>query len=105
MREKGSGTAAAVESALRRQWITTSDLKVCTTISSSEAMKQAVLAGCGVAFISEMAVREELKQGTLVAIDLPELIITRSFSVVHKKGRSLSPAATAFQHVLSQVKT
>ena len=105
MREKGSGTTAVVESALRRHGITTSDLMVCTTISSSEAMKQAVLAGCGVAFISEMAVREELKQGTLVVIGLPELIITRRFSVVLKKGRTLSPAATAFQHVFRQIKT
>ena len=41
--------------------------KIFTTISSSEAVKQAVLSDCGVAFVSEMAVREELKQGELVA--------------------------------------
>lgn len=103
MREKGSGTIAVVDAALRRHGLKTGDLMVCTTLSSSEAIKQAVLAGCGVAFISEMAVREELKQGELVAISLSGLIITRSFSVVRKKGKTLSPAASAFSLILRQV--
>jgi DNA-binding transcriptional LysR family regulator len=103
MREKGSGTTAVVSAALRQQGIKTGDLTVCTTISSSEATKQAVLAGCGVAFISEMAVREELKLGELEAISLAGLTITRSFSVVHKKGRTLSPAATAFALILKGI--
>jgi DNA-binding transcriptional LysR family regulator len=105
MREKGSGTTAVVDAALRHHGITTGDLKVNTTLSSSEAIKQAVLAGCGMAFISEMAVHEELKQGELIAISLTGLNITRSFSVVSKKGKTLSPAAAAFSHMLHQVKT
>ncbi|HIJ88814.1 MAG TPA: LysR family transcriptional regulator [Desulfuromonadales bacterium] len=96
MREKGSGTNDVVDAALRQYGIKTGDLKVCTTISSSEAIRQAVLAGCGVAFISEMAVREELKSGELVAINLAGLAITRSFYLVSRKGRTLSPAAAAF---------
>ncbi len=105
MREKGSGTTAVVDTALRLYGIKTGDLMVSATLSSSEAIKQAVLAGCGVAFISEMAVREELKQGKLVALALPGLIITRRFSVVRKKGRTPSPAATTFLHMLRQLKT
>lgn len=104
MREKGSGTHDVVDAALRLYGIKTSDLMVSTIISSSEAVKQAVLAGCGVAFVSEMAVREDLKQGELVAIKLSNLTITRRFSLVHKKGRTLSPAAKAFSHVLGRVK-
>jgi DNA-binding transcriptional LysR family regulator len=105
MREKGSGTHDVVDAALRQYGIKTSDLMVSTTISSSEAVKQAVLADCGVAFVSEMAVREDLKQGELVAIKLSGLTITRRFSLVHRKGRTLSPAAKAFSQVLGQVKT
>jgi DNA-binding transcriptional LysR family regulator len=103
MREKGSGTLAVVDAALRRHGLKADDLMVGTTLSSSEAIKQAVLAGCGVAFISEMAVREELNQGELVAIRLAGLIITRNFSVVHKKGRALSPAANAFSLMIHKV--
>ena len=104
MREKGSGTNEVVDAALRQCGIKQSDLLVCTTISSSEAIKQAVLADCGVAFISEMAVRDELKQGELVSINLSGITITRSFSLVYRKGRTLSPAAVAFANMLRQVK-
>lgn len=105
MREKGSGTHDVVDAALRQYGIKTSDLMVSTTISSSEAVKQAVLADCGVAFVSEMAVREDLIHGELVAIKLSDFTITRRFSLVHRKGRTLSPAAKAFCQVLGQVKT
>lgn len=104
LRGSGSGTNKVVEAALRQHGVKISDLMVCSTISSSEAVKQAVLADCGVAFISEMAVRQELRQKTLVAIKIPGLSITRSFSLVHRKGRTLSPAAAAFSRILEQVK-
>lgn len=103
MREKGSGTNNVVESALKLHGIKLSDLTVSATISSSEAIKQALLANCGVAFISEMAVREELKQGKLVAIKLSGFAITRSFYLVCRKARTLSPAATEFSSALRRV--
>jgi len=103
MREKGSGTNEVVDAALRQQGINMGDLPVCCTISSSEAVRQAVLAGCGVAFVSEMAVREELKQGELVAITVAGLTITRSFSLVRRRGRTLSPAAAAFSLMAQKV--
>ena len=103
MREKGSGTNDVVDEALRRQGIKTADLKVSSVMSSSEAIRQAVLAGCGVAFISELAVREDLKNGELVAINLAGISITRTFSLVSRKGRVLSPAAVQFSRMLRTV--
>lgn len=103
MREKGSGTNNVVESAIKEHGIKSSDLTVSATISSSEAVKQALLADCGIAFISEMAVREELKSGELVAINLSGISITRSFYLVCRRGRSLSPAATLFCEALRKV--
>jgi len=104
LRGRGSGTNDVVDAALRPHGIKTGDLMVCATVSNSEAIKQAVLADCGVAFISEMAVRQELKQGELVQIKLPGFTITRSFYLVHRKGRTLSPAAAAFLLILEQMK-
>jgi len=104
MREKGSGTNAVVDAALRRSGIKQNDLLTCATLSSSEAIKQAVLAECGVAFISEMAVRGELKRGELVSINVANLSITRSFSLVHRKDRTLSPAALAFSRAVRQIR-
>lgn len=103
MRETGSGTSESVTAALRQHGITPDDLTVCATLPSSESIKQAVLAECGVAFISEMAVRGELQRGELVSIHLPGIAITRSFSLVHRKGRTLSPAAVVFACALRQL--
>lgn len=103
MREKGSGTSDAVMAALRGLGITPGDLSTCTTLPGSEAIKQAVLAGCGVAYISEMAVRGELKRGELVSINLSGISITRSFILVQRKGRTLSPAANAFSTSLRRI--
>lgn len=103
VREKGSGTNKVVEAALRQHDINPGSLKVSATISNSEAVKQAVLADCGVAFISEIAVRNELKRRELVAINLSGMSITRDFLLVTRKGRSLSPAAAAFSSLLRQV--
>jgi DNA-binding transcriptional LysR family regulator len=50
-----------------------------------------------------MAVRDELKQGELVSLNLAGLTITRSFSLVYRKGRTLSPAAAAFSSMLRLV--
>ena len=100
MREKGSGTSDAVSAALRQHGIAPGDLSSCATLPGSEAIKQAILAECGVAFISEMAVRGELKRGELVSVNLSGIAITRSFSLVQRKGRALSPAATAFSVML-----
>jgi len=100
LREEGSGTHAAVDTALRQIGVNSGSLKVAATLSSSEAIKQAVLAGCGVAFISEMAVSKELQQGELLSISLPAISIRRSFSLVQRKGRMLSPAAEALLHIL-----
>ncbi|MFA7404918.1 MAG: selenium metabolism-associated LysR family transcriptional regulator [Pelobacteraceae bacterium] len=105
MREKGSGTGDAVAAALREQGIAPGDLLASATLPSSEAIKQAVLAKCGVAFISEMAVRGELQRGELLAITVPGIAITRGFSLVHRKGRTLSPAATAFAAMLRQLQS
>ncbi len=103
MRESGSGTREVVNAALREQGFNPDELLLCATISGSEAIKQAVLAECGVAFISEMAVRGELERGELFSIEMAGLAITRSFSLVHRKGRSLSPAAAAFSVKLRQL--
>jgi LysR family transcriptional regulator, low CO2-responsive transcriptional regulator len=103
MREKGSGTSDAVICALGGRGIKQEELQVCATISSSEAIKQAVLSGCGAAFISEMAVRGELMRGELVSLKLADLSLSRTFSRVHRKGRTLSPAAELFSVMLRQV--
>jgi molybdate transport repressor ModE-like protein len=100
MREQGSGTGRLVEESLYGKGINISELKVGAVFSSSEAVKQAVLAGCGAAFISELAVCKEITCGELVAVDIAGIQMKRSFSLVCKRGRTLSPAAEKFRTAL-----
>lgn len=103
MREPGSGTQEVVVAALRQKGIRMADMNVSATLSSSEAIKQGVLSDCGVAFISRMAVSEELKQGKLVNVGIRGMTINRTFFLVQRKGRTLSPGAEKFAKILQVV--
>lgn len=105
VREAGSGTGAVVTDALRAAGCRPAELTAGVVLSSSEAVRQAVLAGCGVAFLSEMVVRGELAAGSLREIPVQGLVIERAFTLAWRRGRSLSPAATAFCRCLRQVAT
>lgn len=103
LRGKGSGSNDAAALELQKHGINMADLQVAATLSTSEAVRQSVLAGCGAAFISELAVRQELRQGVLVSVPLNGISIKRSFSLVSRKGRTLSPAGEAFCRIVRQM--
>jgi DNA-binding transcriptional LysR family regulator len=103
MREAGSGTGSVVNGALQQAGIDSADLNAGVVLGSSEAVKQAVLAGCGVAFISEVAVRGELKAGILREIRVLGLDIQRTFTLAWRQGRTPSPAAEVFCNAIRRV--
>lgn len=61
-------------------------------MGSNETIKQAVIAGLGIAMISQHTVTEELKAGRLVAIAASEMPIERQWFVLHRDDLELSPA-------------
>ena len=65
-------------------------------IGSNESIKQAVMAGLGIAMISAHTVMTELEQGRLIALDMPGLPIIRHWILVHLKDKPLSAAAQKF---------
>jgi LysR family transcriptional regulator, low CO2-responsive transcriptional regulator len=69
-------------------------------LAGNEAIKEAVAAGLGVAFLSRLAARTEVAAGRLVVIAIPDLVIRRHFSIVHLKDRRLSQAVRAFIEML-----
>lgn len=62
-------------------------------MGSNETIKQAVMAGLGLAFLSLHTVTEELRQGRLVQILAPGLPLERQWFLVHPVARTLPPAA------------
>ncbi len=63
---------------------------------STQAVKQAVRAGVGVALISKRAVVDECLARLLHCVKVTDLKISRSFYLVTHRDRTRSPLAQAF---------
>ncbi|GLI36950.1 LysR family transcriptional regulator [Geobacter hydrogenophilus] len=100
MREQGSGTAQTIAHALAGAGVAPATLAVRASLGSNEAVKHAVASGLGVSFLSEISVRKELGRGELVEIPVDGLKISRTFYLVQREGRELSPAARAFADLM-----
>jgi DNA-binding transcriptional LysR family regulator len=92
-REPGSGTRRYLEEAMRAQ----ADLDrvpPVAELSSTTAIKSAVAAGIGPAVLSSLAVAPELAAGTLRAVKVIDLDLSRRLLAVWAEGRQLiGPAA------------
>lgn len=97
LREEGSATRRVTERALAQAGVKyTPGMQ----LNHSEAIKQAVMAGLGVAFVSIYAVRGELATRRLHALHLRGLRIHRHFHVIHNEARMLTASARAFMKLL-----
>jgi len=94
VREPGSGTRAAMERFFAAHLIRPAST---TEISSNETIKQAVMAGMGLGFISQHAVGLELAAGQLALLNVDGLPVMRAWNIVHRADKRLSPAAAAFK--------
>ena len=92
-REEGSATRDVTERALQHAGV---KLGRTMELGHTEAIKQAVMAGLGVAFVSVYAVRGELETGRLRHVPLRGLEITRHFHVIHNEARTLTARGRAF---------
>lgn len=97
VREPGSGTRVVMEKFFKNH-----NLQVTTgmEISSSEAIKQSVSAGMGLALIQVDAIQTELKLKQLAILNVEHLPIERHWYIVHRKGKRLSMLADAFKQFI-----
>ncbi len=97
LRESGSGTRQYLERMVREQELT---LDMRMEIASNETIKQAVLGGMGLAFLSENTVKLELQTGHLVSLSVEGLPIDRQWHLVHHRDKNLSTVAQTFKGFL-----
>ena len=71
-------------------------------MDSNETIKQAVMAGLGVAFISAHTVASEVEAGRLAVLDVAGLPIRRQWFAVVRSDRAVSPAMAAFEDFLAR---
>jgi DNA-binding transcriptional LysR family regulator len=95
-RERGSGSREALETALKGAGAKLADFHVVAEMGSTQAIKQAVRAGVGIAIISQRAVELECRARLISCLRIDDLMISRAFSVVVHRERSRSPLAQAF---------
>jgi DNA-binding transcriptional LysR family regulator len=69
-------------------------------VSSNETIKQAVMAGMGISFISSHTIGLEVSAGKLVLLDVAGLPLIRDWYVINLRDKKLSPIATAFRGFL-----
>lgn len=100
LREKTSGTRKVFEKALSDKGIKLEDLNVVAEFGSSEAVKHAVKEGMGISVVSQKAVLDYEKMGFINVYRIEDLDLRRNFSLVYKKGRTLSPNAATFKEFI-----
>jgi LysR family transcriptional regulator, low CO2-responsive transcriptional regulator len=97
VREKGSGTRHAMEDFFREHRF---EARIGMEMSSNETIKQAVMAGLGISFLSLHTLGLELRNGLLRVIEVERTPIMRTWNVVHLRAKALSPAAEAFRRFI-----
>jgi LysR family transcriptional regulator, low CO2-responsive transcriptional regulator len=99
IREPGSGTRMSMERVFADHGV---KLASSMELASNETIKQAVMAGMGLAFLSLHTVGLELAAGKLVRLDVRGTPVTRDWHVVCRKGKRLSPLAESFRGFLAR---
>jgi LysR family transcriptional regulator, low CO2-responsive transcriptional regulator len=96
-RERGSDTWNSMREVFGRQF---TRLNITMEIHSTETIKQAVIAGMGIAFLSAHTIGLELRAGNLVVLDVQGFPAMLNWYLVHNRTKRLPPAATAFKDFL-----
>jgi len=94
VREQGSGTRSAMQHFVDEHGLA---IRVGMEMTSNETIKQAVMAGIGVSFLSRHTIGLELESAKLVILDVRGLPEMRRWFVVHLAAKRLSPTALAFK--------
>lgn len=97
IRERGSGTRAAMEHVFAARRFSARET---LEMSSNETIKQAVMAGMGIAFLSMHTIGLELRARRLVVLAVSGLPVMREWYVIHRRGKRLSRAAQEFKSFL-----
>jgi len=91
-REDGSGTRILMQRLFAREGL---NPNLGMEIGSNETIKQAVMAGLGIALISAHTVAHEVSDGRLVVLDVAGLPVMRQWFVVRRGDKKMMPASQA----------
>ncbi len=100
-REGGSGTLRSFRKLLTRKGQEPEKvLNVTMELGSTEAIKEALIAGLGISILSRTSIRREIEGGILKEVPIRGLKLERDFFQVFHRHRPFSPVSQAFIHFL-----
>jgi len=97
VRERGSDTWHSMEDAFGAHL---AELQVAMEIRSTETIKQAVIAGIGLGFLSAHTIGRELLDRSLTVLPVDGFPLMLHWYVVHRREKRLPPVARAFHQFL-----
>ena len=104
-REEGSGTRRETERILAAEGVSRDSLQQVAVFGSTDAIKQAVKAGLGIAIVSKFAVVDELSHRTLKKVEIGDTDMKRGFYIATHRKRSLPRLYQLFfDHLLTEKK-
>ncbi|AEI49755.1 LysR family transcriptional regulator [Runella slithyformis] len=92
-REEGSGTRMIIDAYFQELKVAP---KVRLTLTSSETVKQAVIAGLGVAALSVFSLKNELERGEVEILPLKGFPLMSEWRLIWLKNKRLSPVCKAY---------
>jgi len=93
-REPGSGTRSVMEKFIARHHL---QINFGTMFTSNESIKQAVMAGMGLGFVSLHVLPLELQAKQLAVLNVRDTPVMRTWHIVYRRSKILSPATQAFK--------
>ena len=75
-------------------------LDIAMEITSTETIKQAVIAGMGISFLSAHTISMEVRMKSLAVLDVQGFPLLLNWYVVHRRAKRLAPVALAFKNFL-----
>jgi DNA-binding transcriptional LysR family regulator len=97
VREKGSDTWNSMKEGFGEH---IDELNIAMEIKSTETIKQAVIAGLGISFLSAHTIKLELQSGSLAVLDVEDFPVMLNWYLVHRRNKRLPPVALAFKNFL-----
>jgi DNA-binding transcriptional LysR family regulator len=97
VREAASGTRATLDALMSQHRV---EPRITMEMPSNESIKQAVIAGMGISFLSLHTVGLELRNGLMRVLPVEGTPLMRAWHVVHLASKVLSPAAEAFRYFI-----
>ena len=97
VRESASGTRSLMDRFFQDHHL---HPRIAMEMSSNETIKQAVMAGMGLSFLSLHTLGLELRNGLIEIVQVRAGPVVRTWNVVHMQSKMLSPAAEALRYFI-----